>query len=502
MKGVQLTRMMKKEMFHNGSVAPAGRFSTLLATLLILFSSCLSTGDTPAAITGKVTSDEGGLPNVVVTDGYQCVLTDMDGSFRLVPHQDARFIYLSTPAGYLPVEEMQVPRFYIPIEGNSSKHYDFSLKKNPRDDIRQLLLVSADPQFHKKENFARYAGVVDDMLQLKAEYPDRDILGLDCGDIVGDKPELYPLYIEQLNHAGIPFYRMPGNHDLQFGGRSTETSTERYEKSFGPDHYSFNRGAVHYVVLNNVFYVGRDYFYMGYIDEKIFTWLEQDLAHVPEGSTLILSMHIPGRLDESVKPFQYNSRTISAQTINIASLFEMLKPYKVHLFTGHMHYNRNIIHSENLYEHNTGAVSGAWWQGDYCLDGTPMGYGVYEIDGSEVNWYFKSVGEDRDHQMRVYAPNTTSMYDKDVVANIWNWDKNWEVKWQEDGVEMGTMTRFEGLDPEVEKAYSDKEKLEFSWIAPELTDHLFRATPRRDDSKITVTAADPFGRVYEETISR
>ena len=179
--------------------------------------------------------------------------------------------------------------------------------------------------------FLAICRVVNDMLELKKEYTGRDILGIDCGDLVGDKPELYPLYIEHLGQTGIPYYRTPGNHDLQYGGRTTETSTERYEKTFGPDHYSFNRGEIHYIVLNNVFYVGREYFYMGYIDEKTFSWLEQDLAHVPEGSTLILSMHIPGRLDEEVKPFQYDSRTINSQTINFSSLFEMLKPFKVHL---------------------------------------------------------------------------------------------------------------------------------------------------------------------------
>ena len=468
----------------------------LLFLITLSFSSCISTDNVGTVVEGKVTSEKEGLHNVVVTDGYQCVVTDKDGNFSLTPNHEAKFIYISTPAGYLPAEEMQVPRFYMPIEKGVNQQYDFSLRKNPVDDNRQLLFVTADPQFHKEENFVRYGEVVDDMLKLKEEYADRDILGIDCGDLVGDKPELYPLYIEHLNRTGIPFYRMPGNHDLQFGGRSTETSTSIYEKNFGPDHYSFNRGEVHYVVLNNVFYVGRDYFYMGYIDEKTFGWLEQDLSHVPEGSTVIVSMHIPGRLDEDVKPFQYNSSTISAQTINISSLFDILKSYKVHLFTGHMHYNRNIIHSDKLYEHNTGAVSGAWWQGDYCLDGTPIGYGVYEIDGSDVSWFFKSVGKDRDHQMRVYAPNTTSRYGKDVVVNIWNWDKNWKVKWQENDIDMGEMTQFVGLDPEVEKAYSDKEKLEFSWIAPEQTSHLFRATPNNPDSKITIIAQDPFGNVY------
>lgn len=65
--------------------------------------------------------------------------------------------------------------------------------------------------------------MVEDIAQLKKKSPDRDILGIDCGDLVGDKPELYPLYIEHLNRTGIPFYRMPGNHDLHLGGRSPGT---------------------------------------------------------------------------------------------------------------------------------------------------------------------------------------------------------------------------------------------------------------------------------------
>ena len=229
---------------------------------------------------------------------------------------------------------------------------------------------------------------------------------------------------------------------------------------------------VHYIVLNNVFYLGRDYFYMGYIDEKTFIWLEQDLAHVPEGSTLFVAMHISGRLDEEIKPFQCDSRTIGTQTINISSLFEMLKPYKAHLLTGHMHYNRNMIHSETLYEHNTGTVSDAWWQGDYCLDGTPVGYGVYEVDGA------------------------------DIVANIWNWARNWKVEWFEDEKHMGEMNRFEGLDPEVKKAYSDKEKLDFKWIEPVNTDHLFRESPKKKNSEISMVATDSFWRGYKELISK
>lgn len=496
-------KTMSNTMLYKGTILRYFKVTTLLVSLLFILTSFLwADNSKEEVVKGKVSSEDGGIPNVVVTDGFQCVVTNKNGHFSLKPHKDASFIYISTPAGFLPEEEMNVPQFFKRIEKNKKQKYDFLLKKNLNNDEKHILLVHADPQFFKEDNFEHYKDVVKDIQLLKENYPGRDILGIDCGDLVGDKPELYPLYIEHLNRTGIPFYRLPGNHDLQFGGRTTETSTERYEKTFGPDHYSFNRGLVHYIVLNNVFYVGRDYFYMGYIDEKTFRWLEQDLAHVPMGSTIFVSMHIPGRLDEEVAPFQYNSRTISTQTINISSLFEMLKPYNTHLLTGHMHYNRNIIHSENLYEHNTGAVSGAWWQGEYGLDGTPVGYGVYEIDGSDVEWYFKSVGHNKDYQMRVFPPQTTEEYGLDVVVNIWNWDRNWKVEWYEDGESMGDMRRFEGIDPEVKRAYSDKEKLDFKWIEPANTDHLFRASPKKKNSTIKVVAIDPFGKEYTEIIQQ
>lgn len=361
---------------HKYPFSRIDRVAFLFGTILFFFS-CAQNTETLSLIHGQVTADGNGIGNVVVTDGYHYVVTDSDGSFSLAASPDAGFVYISTPAGYLPEKKMNLPQFYHKIEREKEKRYDFQLTKNPHADDKHILLVHADPQFHKEENFQKYEKVIDDIQQLKTTYPDSDIVGIDCGDLVGDKPELYPLYIEHLNRTGIPFYRLPGNHDLQFGGGTTETSTQRYEEIFGPDHYSFNRGLIHYIVLNNVFYLGRDYFYMGYINEKTFKWLEQDLSYVTEGSTIFIAMHIPAQLNEEKQSFSYNAETISAQTVNISALFDRLDSYNVHMLTGHMHYNKNIIHSDKLYEHNTGAVSGAWWQGDYCLDGTPIGYGVY-----------------------------------------------------------------------------------------------------------------------------
>lgn len=441
-----------------------------------------------------------GIAGVVVTDGEKCVVSDKNGYYSIPTIRNSEFVYVSTPSGYLPPDSLNIPCFYKKIDFKISRTYNFELKRNPKNDNSHLLLVHADPQFFKEDNFNHYSKVVEDCRSFINENKNIDVFGIDCGDLVGDSPKLYSKYIDHLDHTNVPFYRVLGNHDMNYGGRTDETSTKTYNRIFGPAYYSFNRGKVHYIILDNVFYIGRDYFYMGYIDERIFQWLEQDLSYIPKGSTVFLAMHIPACLSEKSQPFSYTGDCIAEQTVNVSALFKMLEPYNAHLLTGHMHYNKNIIHSANLYEHNTGAICGTWWQGDYCLDGTPIGYGVYEINGNKVSWYFKSVGQPRSYQMRVYPAGSNSDFPNDICVNVWNWDKNWKVEWFENGIKEGEMTRFEAIDPEVAKMCADKDKLEFKWISPIKTDHMFRARPKSKTSKIKIVATDSFGNTYEVTI--
>ncbi len=474
----------------------------LLFAFLILCGFGCSKAQSSFVLKGRVSCEGEALSNVAVTDGQTFVLTDNQGRYSIpFPDTNARFVYISTPSGYIPHDSLGIPLFYKRISREKEREYNFEVKKNPKNDERHVLIVHSDPQFYKKENFDVYSSIVEDCKQTINQYEDVDVFGIDCGDLVGDRPQLYPQYVEELNKAGVPFYRVLGNHDMNYGGRSHETSTHTYNDTFGPDYYSFNRGNVHYIVLNNVFYIGRDYFYMGYITEKLFKWLEQDLSNVPDGSTVFISMHIPARLTEEQQPFVYDGESINSQTINASALFKMLEPFNAHILTGHMHYNKNIIYRDNLYEHNTAAVCGTWWQGDYCLDGTPLGYAVYEIDGDDVKWYYKSSGYPRDYQMRAYNIGENKDLPADITVNIWNWDKNWEVEWYENGQYRGEMKRFEGVDPAVAIMCADKEKLEFDWISPIENDHMFRATPASRNSTIKILAKDSFGETYETTIN-
>lgn len=240
---------------------------------------------------------------------------------------------------------------------------------------------------------------------------------------------------------------------------------------------------------------------MGYLDEKTFAWLDKDLSYVPKGALVFFIMHIPSRQTEKQEAFLYNYDMIGNQMVNAGALHQMLKPYKAHLITGHTHYNLNVVFDENLMEHNTAAVCGTWWKADICLDGTPRGYGIYEVNDNDVKWYYKSSGYPKEHQFRSYPVGASKEHPSDIIANVWNWDKLWKVEWLEDGQLMGNMTRYTGLDPYASVVCSDREKMVYTWITPRPTQHMFRATPKNKDAHITVKVTDRFGKEYIQTIN-
>lgn len=74
-----------------------------------------------------------------------------------------------------------------------------------------------------------------------------------------------------------------------------------------------------------------------------------------------------------------------------------------------------------------------FWKADICTDGTPAGYGVYEVDGNKLTWRYKSAGYPIEHQFRAYPVGVSEDYPEYILANVWNWDENWKVEWYENG---------------------------------------------------------------------
>lgn len=463
---------------------------------IIFFSLALYARAGELDLYGTITCNGKGIADVVVSDGTDCVKTNQYGQYQLKGKRNVRFVYLSTPVGYRTIDNQTLPQFYQRVNKQQTQ-YNFELKKNPLNDTKHICIVQADAQMGSEDNVNGYRQFLTKLQDFVQSYKGKkELFGVDCGDIGWDIPAVYPSYLNAVNTLDFPIYRAIGNHDMTYGGRSFETSYATFEKYFGPTYYSFNKGKAHYIVINNCFYVDRDYQYIGYITEQIFQWMEQDLAFVPKGRPVFVIMHIP---TSSTKKLLYNT-LLPDETSNAQGLYDLLKGYDAHLITGHTHFNLNVCFNDSSMEHNTAAVCGIWWKANICMDGTPQGFGVYEVDGTTVKWKYISAGYSSDYQFRAYPVGTSTDYPNYIIANVWNWDDLWKVEWYENGKRMGDMEQFTGYDPEAKAICADKKKVEYDWISPITTTHLFRAIPKDKKAHIEVKVTDRFGNVYTQNL--
>lgn len=455
-------------------------------------------------ITGTVTSDGKPVAGVPVTDGYVFVLTDAKGKYKLSSRDDARYVYLTLPSGYEVPMSHNTPLLYAKIEPDNKGHFDhhFKLEKSTKDMDKHVLFVMADPQVYFDPNMDEVEKASLEMKEtMNCKYCGMEAVGIVVGDIVGDIKQsghFNPWMISNISKCEFPFFYVCGNHDVDMSASTNEEARDTFNSYFGPTYYSFNRGKIHYVVLDDVYWMGR--YYNGYLTRSQLNWLKKDLEFVPEGSTVIVAMHIPCYSREA-RHQEWGKEDPKKILGNRQALFNILKPYNAHIMTGHEHYNENYVFNDRLYEHCHAPLSTLFWCAPWAMDGTPGGYAVYEIDGNNVNWYYKTVGRDKDYQFELYPTGLSREHPEAIVANIWNVDSSWSVEWYEDGKAMGKMIRYTGYDPNI---YNDVSKngqsYAFPYVGSDLTEHLFYAVPEKNNSVIRVEVTDYNGNVYTSSI--
>jgi hypothetical protein len=458
----------------------------------------------PVKLTGAVRDGSKGIAGVVVTDGINVVLTDAKGNYALPSNATAEFVYISVPSGYAFNHQKGVANFFQRIQRkNGSYKGDFNLVKLTQDDTKHNFIVWADPQIQNADDAALLnSQSAPDTKQLVDSYG-KDALfhGIGCGDLVWDKFELFTDYKSALDKTSIPFFQVIGNHDMDLDARSDDYSSKTFKSHFGPSYYSYNRGQVHYVVLDDVFFLGTSKRYIGYIAEQQFAWLQQDLANVKKGSTVVVALHIP--VNTGVKRRDnLKDEPIGGVVSNRKELYRLLQPFKAHIMSGHTHFNEKVFEGDNVIEHVHGTVCGAWWTGPICYDGTPNGYGVYEVNGSDISWYHKAVGQDKNHQMRIYPVGAVKEKPEYFSVNVWNWDPQWKVEWFEDGKSMGELKPEVSFDPLSVLLHEGLEKpSKRGWVDPVLTDHMFFAKASSPNASIAVQATDRFRNVYKQEVN-
>lgn len=481
-------------------MAPGGGWAAIMRP--VATSSAAEKADRQGAVvSGRVMSGTSGLPDVSVTDGFNVTRTDSEGVYELCIDPRAEFIYLSVPSGYVcECNGYGSPVFYRSID-DSLKDADFFLRKSDDCGERHLFVLWADTQVYERHELEYVSRAAADLRELVSA-SGLPAAGVSCGDIVGEwdsEPSFFVPVAQAAATSGVPFFYAVGNHDLDMDARSNERSKHTFKSLFGPDYYSFNIGSIHYVVLDNVFYLSRGY--VGYIEESQLEWLGQDLSYVEPGTTVIVCMHIPA-YSRAAAEGRWADEETNKITTNRNALYDLLKPYEAHICSAHEHYAENYEMSDSLFEHVHPPLSGLFWQSEWSSDGVPWGYMVYEIDGSDVKWHYRPVGGAREEQFSAYGPGEDPMKPDAVVVNVWNYDPEWRVCWYEDGVFKGEMIRFSGWDRNICRDVEERRDKEFKWkyIGAGKTSHLFYSVPSDPDAEITVEVTDRFGDIYRKTL--
>jgi hypothetical protein len=451
------------------------------------------------AIQVKVYSNQKPLKNAVVSDGVHVFQTNTKGKVQFKTQQP--FVFLSYPSQHdfevLPNGSVDFFRSINPDDQHQQK-FVFQLKRNPNDENSHHFLAIADPQLQTTEEADLFQKEsVQDLVKTVNEIGNFNVFGVTVGDIVFDRFDLFDNYNQSIKSVGIPFFQVMGNHDLDLSAPSHANSLYPFTNQYGPTYYSFNKGNVHYVVLSSVFFLGNKQYY-GYLDDQQLKWLKEDLDLVNKQKPLVIFLHIPSASQAAqLNPGRDSNKE---SVINKEALFQLIHDFKdVHLISGHVHWNENIQIADHILEHNLGAISGAWWAADIAYDGSPKGYGVFQVNNEEVSWYFKAIAQPKDFQFRTYITQNVETQTREFILNIWNWDPQWKIKWFENDILKGEATMVPGFDPLALSTFEPGLKREkHPWITPQKTKHLFSFTANTLHLPIRIQITDRFGNVFEE----
>ena len=425
-----------------------------------------------AAVVSGTISYSDGTPasGVVVSDGFSCVVTDANGNYSIKPHKETWYIYYSVPEDCeVPINSYGQPCFFAKYSEQTTT-YDFTLTKMAAKESKFALFCFADVQCANTSQINRFKNESVPDIVAHAKSKGIPCYGVTLGDVAysqgtrnceGIMPSLRAAMAK--DQIGMPVFQTMGNHDYAFifdeanplpcsGYQDLEFQLKiqrSFEKVFGPINYSWNRGDTHIVCMRNMlWYDGKSWDHYGdprFLDAQ-YEWLKQDLAQASKDKMVILCVHCS--IENSTKS-------------NVQNILGLLSQFKdAHIMSGHHHRMTNhpttsTVNGKAIYEHNHGAVCGHFWKSNFNADGTPNGYGVYEIEGNKMtNWYYKGVNagiNDVKYQMRLYRGNLRcgGQYDhialqhgaNVILANIFNADDSWKIKVYEDGSYVGTMTK-------------------------------------------------------------
>ncbi|MCI2082628.1 MAG: calcineurin-like phosphoesterase family protein [Bacteroidales bacterium] len=515
-------------------------------------------------VKGMVYCDGVGVAGVPVSDGVEVTTTDEDGIYYLSSDKKYGYVFITIPKDYEVNEVASIPQFFDYLQYGTSvcEECDFELFKT--DNSKYMLIAMPDMHLANRNNdLSQFqTGFLN---EVSAKIASRDMNGektylLTLGDETWDiywysNNYQLPDWINTVSSVGAPVFNIMGNHDNDPYCADDFEASAPFREDVGPSYYSFNLGDFHYVVLDDIVYINTggsfgtigNRSYAGTVTDDQMDWLAKDLALVKDKSTpLIVAMHIP--LHNNPTEISGGEQVNSLHITNARALLELTNQFSnVQYLTGHTHINFYVdatssdaaAVTNNTIERNIAAVCATWWWtgklvGDHiCRDGSPGGYGVFEMDGKNYKYHYKGMECDDDYQFRTYDRNTIDLTtDKyvpsasedykdafasyvsdygspssanEVIINVFNWEKGSSLKVTENGKEL-VVTRFAGKDPlhiiSYEAPRLNAGATPTSSFVTCTTAHLFKCTASSATSTLVITLTQPDGDVFTQTMER
>ncbi len=480
---------------------------------------------------GVLDTGEAGLSSVRVSDGKSIVLTDANGKYAIELAAPA-VLFITKPAGYAaPVNAHQIPQFfYIHHPEGSPKNFrypgiaptgplpatiDFPLTKvDEPAKFEAILFADTQPQTSAELDYIR-DDVVAELIGTEAKF------GMTLGDIMFDDLSLFPRYNAIISQIGVPWYNVPGNHELNFLAENDETSLDTFIRLFGPPYYSFEYGEALFVILDNIYYKGTGESdpgeirgaggYEARISQEQLVWLEKELSYVSQDKLIFLAMHAPLRtyIGEPDHP--------ARNTQNRTDLFKLLEG-REHLYSvaGHTHTTEHHYFGAEdgfagpgtFHHHVLTTVSGSWWSGPMDergipvaaqRDGTPNGYHILEVDGVDLAVRYKAAGRPADEQMRImfdvayHGINHEGLRDfragdlfdgrmsvddvpaAEVLVNLFDGGPNSKVEFSIGAKPPIQMNQVVRPDPAIQELFLRNQSELKPWVKAEPSSHLYAA---------------------------
>jgi hypothetical protein len=496
------------------------------------------------------------LPGVLVSNGRDVVRTDQAGRYTL-PVEPGMAIFIIKPSGFAVPTDLvtHIPLFShvhepegTPAElelryaglaptGPLPDALDFALiRVNEPARFDVVLLTDPQPESTAEIEYVR-DDVVAGLIGVDAAF------GITAGDLMFDDLSMYNRYNKIIGRIGIPWWSVGGNHDLNYEAPDARRSRETWKRVFGAPYYAHEYAGALFIMLDNVDYLGPDPAkpgkagkYRGFVSADQLAFVAALLKETPAGRLIVVVMHIP--LTTYLGPDEPNQTTV-----NRAELLKLLEGRPSVSFSGHTHSTEHHYLGSAVgfpgpgehHHHVMTAVSGSWWSGPLdhrgiacadAYDGSPNGFHILSIDGTNYTTRFVPAAEPAGKQMRISLESQTHEDDHEVlrtltmsellrspvtadqaaasylVVNVFDGGPKTVVTCSLDSGPAVTMKKVNRPDPFIQQIYARNPETIKPWVKPVPSSHLWSvklpAGLRPGAYALKVKAVDEYGREHRD----